>query len=270
MYLNQDLVKTSFNRLGPKLSVGKSHLERTSCLMYFFALDAVSLRLKFEVVDFDPSSELGKISRRLMDSEFSRLILFSSSNGIYTQLTGLGKIENLTKSPSMRIASNFYSVPLKNAASSSGEYSYPRRPDKPILSMGKSSTGHVWGVKKHQSWKTNLPVMFQHSSSPTPFTDIAIYVLRNHRFSEYGGEYYEVFENALLSKFSPELVEYWMNKLSSEKVYCAHIRDVFTKTNEKSKIASAFTDDVRKDSLSALQDRIKYLEQVLNKNGINF
>lgn len=270
MFLNQGLVRDSYQRLAPSLTVGKSHLERTSCLMYFLASDAVSARSGEQIVDLDPNSETGKASRRLMDAEFSRLVLVSSSKGLYKQVVWLGEVGVSDRSPSMKIASNFYSVPLKNAATSATGYTYPRRPNKPILMMGEASTALKWGVMKHPDWKTNVPVMFEHSSSSTPFTDLAVFILRDSGFAQYGGDYCDVFEKALSKRFSIELVSYWIKKIHLERVFASHMINVFSDISQDSQIQDGVASCPNGSGYAYLFDHINYLENLLRKNGVSF
>lgn len=270
MYLDQNLVKLSFDRLICNSQVGKSHLERTSCLMYFLAFDAVCAKVKDSLVDFDGDKELGLINRRLMDSEFTKLILLESSADVYTQVVELGKIEKLGKSPAMRIASNFYSVPLKNAANSSEEYAYPKRPKNPIFKMGNQATGFKWGIAKHPEWKNNLPVLLQLAKSSTPFTDLAIYVLRNNVFSSdaMNCEYYDILSDAIKLRFTFELAEYWSEKIKNERVFAKHIDSLLLASFMPSKILESFTNDIfHAESELAY---IHYLEMKLTLNNIPF
>jgi len=45
--------------------------------------------------------------------------------------------------------------------------------------MGKAATGKAWGLQRHPDWKTNLPELFHHRESRTPFRDLAIFLLRD-------------------------------------------------------------------------------------------
>src|SRR5579863_2784899 len=112
MYLSSEQVSVSFKRLSSRKQEGKTHLERTSAFMYFIAFDAVCKSKGKGPIDFDPDKNEGKSNRKLIELEFTKLVLLNKVQGKITQVSELGKIDHTGKDPEKRISSNFLTVPL--------------------------------------------------------------------------------------------------------------------------------------------------------------
>lgn len=225
MYLRDALVAESFLRLGPTNQVGKGHKERTSALMYFFACCAA-----FEKhgcpLDLNPDTTPGLRNRRTVEIEYTRVVTVSPVTfGKAVYVNTLGKVATSTIFPEKAISSNFFTVPLKNASRTSTVFEYPKRP-APILSMGEAATGMPWGLDLHQDWKANLPRFSADAVGSTPFTDLAVFVLRDEA-NENVGSLIDWASSRIASKFGSKVGSYWEAKLTMEKVLARHTENAF-------------------------------------------
>ena len=80
-----------------------------------------------------------------------------------------------------RISSNFFTVPLKKGSQSAKVYFYPNRP-VPVLKLGQVATGITWGISYFEDWIKNLPELLVDVKSSSPFTDLAVFVLKDFNF----------------------------------------------------------------------------------------
>ena len=165
-YLNSELVCKSFERLSSQITTGKSHLERTSVLMVFFAVNAACKNLDVDSLDLNPATLQGRNTRKSVELEFTKLVLVGNTHGGIKQVIELGKIDEDGTSPEKRISSNFLTVPLKRASDQTAPYYYPRRPKAPLLKMGPAATGRKWGIDYHDDWMSNFFVMLTTIKSP--------------------------------------------------------------------------------------------------------
>lgn len=237
MYFSSDQVHTSFKRLASRKHTGKTHLERTSCLMYFFAFEAVCKKVNCSLLDLNPDKTEGKNNRKAIELEFTKLVLLQRSPRQIIQVTELGKIDSTGKNPEKRISSNFLTVPLKKATEQSEPYFYPKRPPTPMIKLGKAATGLKWGIEQHQDWSDSLPKLLSEIKDPTPFTDLAIFVMRDTRINDEAKDYVDALSTALNERFNLQLAQFWNQRIKSEKVM-AH-RHILT--NPFSSTHQAFT-----------------------------
>ena len=129
MYLNSDFVKSAFLRLRSTSKGGKSHLEKTSALMFFLAFASLSKKEDSRILEFPPKS----YARREFENEFRKLV--SLERG--AQVVELGAVEyGYAKSPEKRLESNFLTSQLKKASEAGATLGYPQ-PPKPFLGPRK-------------------------------------------------------------------------------------------------------------------------------------
>lgn len=274
-YLSDQLLESSFERLSPK-SKGKTHLERTSALAYFLAFDAAAKRMGKWPLDLNPNKPRGKNGREAVEVEFARLVqLHDGKKGEKRQVAVLGKIHVGGKSPDKRISSNFFTVPLKKASQSSKPYLYPNRP-APVLKMGQHSTGISWGLDKYDDWQSNLSKLLMDFKSNTPFTDLAIFVLRDNEFQNPSDVMKELGEGLKL-RFGEELSRFWNTRIGKEIVFFkfsgeafqSNVPAFFLETKGGSP-GFKYPDDVVGTKIFVLEKRIEYLEGLLEANEIEF
>lgn len=267
MYLSLNQVSTSFNRLASTKSSGKTHLERSSAIMYFLALDAACKKKGVDVLDLHPNRTEGKDNRKLIELEFAKIALLSRNSELLYQVTELGRVRRNGNDPEKRISSNFLTVPLKKASEQSTSFYYPKRP-APLIGLGQSATGLKWGIAVYDDWHVNLPKLFTEMQSHTPFTDLAIFICRNAKLAE-GDNYVDVLNKAIESRFTKSLSRFWSDRIYREKVLAKHISSPFDTTLiqftghnsiEGLKIVLSTKDEMK--------DYISYLESLLRKNKI--
>ncbi len=278
-YINTQLIECSFKRLSPRKSTGKTALERTSALMYFLAFDATVKKNGHSILDMEPKSFQGKNNRNDMELEFVRLVqLKTTENGTTRQVSVLGKIETSDKSPEKRISSNFFTVPLKKASRSSEAFLYPGRPPAPVLKMGNTATGLVWGIGYNEGWQDNLPQLLSEAKSNTPFTDLAIFVLRDSTLQP-DSDFRAALVEGLKNRFTPEFSSFWAKRLDAEKIFAKHIDNPYQNCPPSAfadadppptQSQSSVSDILLTFSPEELIDRITYLEKLLDSNGIEY
>jgi len=278
MYLHDTLLRSSFDRLASRSAKGKRPLERTSALMYFLAMDAAAKKLNATPLDLNFQSNDGKQHRDTMQLEFCRLVrLHKSASGKLRQILKLGHVTTGGNEPEKRISSNFYTTPVKKASQTSKKIGYPNRPAS-LLTLGQGLTGLPWGVGYHPNWETNLPQFFTDFKSNVPFTDLAIFVLRDYVFPEDATDLRSELGAALALRFSASLTDCWVGKMNSEKRF---FRD--GEPHFQAEAPTAFKDDGREQPSTvsgvaelralgedALVNRVVYLEGLLEENEIQF
>jgi|GEM_PF-3823322 len=270
MYLSSEQVSASFKRLSSRKPEGKTHMERTSALMYFLAFDAVSKAKGSSPLDFDPEKNEGKNNRKLIELEFTKLVLLNKAKGKIVQVSELGKIDNIGKDPEKRISSNFLTVPLKNASDHSTPYSYPKRPATPLMKLGEAATGLKWGIDYFDKWKVNLPILLSDIKQSTTFTDLAIFIFRDTFFEDGLQEYKEALSSAIKTKFTSQLSEFWSEWIEKEKLFVKHIKSPFSIEHQPFG-RNITTDQSKYNSLDkdVLINHITYLEDLLSIYHIN-
>lgn len=217
-YLNPSLVKESFDRLAPKISGGKAHLERTSSILYFLAFDAVCHRKRETDLDLDPDRLTGKNNRKELELEFTKLVLLGNENGKSVQFLEFGRIDTSDKTPEKRISANFFTVPLKRATTESQPFYYPSRPRAPLLMLGAVATKKKWGVACHEDFENNFFVVLSTARSSTPAFDLAVVILRDVAFPSSAQELYTALSEELSKKFTPRLVILFKKRIEKEKI----------------------------------------------------
>ena len=270
-HFHPSLVQRSFSRLAPICAEGKKTGERTSAIFYFLACDAAMKLLGTEALNLDPDSHAGKRNRDAVTVEFARLVMLKKApSGEIRHVTVFGSVEMGGTDPEKRISSNFLTVPLKKASLARDPEGYPKRP-APLLSMGPAATGTKWGVKKHPDWQANLPTFLTELQSNTPFTDIAILVCRNHSFLQRPPTLRDGLKSAIGKRFTKPLADWLMQRIALESrlvsSQCPDFSDEYHEPLEG--VGPQQRPSQNAGSEQAMQNRIKYLESLLDKAGIN-
>lgn len=269
-YLNEQLIRDSFLRLRQNETGGKTGLERTSALMCFLAFDALLHRTGVNPpVDFDPEVSLGNNNRAGLTREFTRLVQLRNGTEPYHVLN-LGEVSIGGNSPEKRFSSNFLTTGMKKATTSQNVYEYPNRPC-PLIVLGPEATGVTWGMDRHADWKKNLPVFLQGRKTKTPFTDLAIFVLRQRGIESEASTLPEVLNDGLCEVFTQELCEFWKKQISLEKIYFEEVPEPFQDTAPAPFADCSWLGDLQPvNEVAMLSSRITYLEGLLQMHHIPF
>ena len=219
-YLSREIVGESFERLSSLNATGKSHLERTSALMYFLSIDTTFKYLNARgCLDLDPESSEGKNNRKQVELEFARLVLLGkTSDDKVMQVVELGKIDETGTQPEKRISSNFLTVPLKKASNQTAPFYYPSRPKAPLLKMGFSATGKRWGIGYHEDWAANFLLMLTTVNSKTPLIDLAIFICRDCVFDDRTIDIFQAIKEQLEKRFTNGIANFWTQRIEKEKI----------------------------------------------------
>jgi hypothetical protein len=126
-------------------------------------------------------------------------------------------------------------------------------------------------MQLHHEWNENLPKLLSEIIGSTVFTDLAVFVFRDHSFSNVPNTYLDALSSALESRFTPELAGFWKQKIKREQLLAKHIVSPFSPNHEpmlngRSRIRS----DKNCQDAYSLTRRIEYLENLLNENGIPY
>lgn len=277
MRFSAEQVKSSFIRLRQNIVEGKSGVERTSALMYFLAYDAVGGDQA--PITLDPNTAAGRANRDELTREYCRLVTVRviGPREIWS-ITDLGLVTRNGNTPAKRISSNFLTVPLKKASHRSSVVAYPNRP-RPLLNLGNGLGVGGWGIAPHPAWKTNLPVFLSERITKWPFTDLAIFVLRDSDFTR-RTSLQETIESLLSDRFSIPLSSFWIEQIGREFKYRSFepsdpwVRSNYHKVFEdKEWITSISNEDevsLLDDRVHQLETRISYLEEKLDENNIPY
>lgn len=276
MYFSEDQVSVSFKRLASRKRTDgkktKTHLERTSVLMCFLAFDARCKSANLARLDMNPAKPDGKANREAIALEFAKLVLLDPTPRKIKQVLELGKVSGGGKDPAERLSSNFLTVPLKKATEQSGPFFYPKRPPSaPMIRLGQAATGLKWGMDYHQDWPTSLPKLLSEIKESTPFTDLAIFIMRDTRLI--GNDYVEALSNAINARFSEQLANFWIEKIKKEKLLARHILvDPFSSTHQAfaRSTQTAVTNHFDIVTRNELLEHISHLEGILEANQIEF
>lgn len=273
MYFNSEQVSLSFKRLTSRKHDGKTHLERTSCLMYFLAFDAACKNVNRTILDLDPEKADGKHSRKAIELEFTKLVLLERMPNKIRQVAELGKVDCTGRDPEKRISSNFLTVPLKKASEQSQPYYYPKRPSAPMFKLGQAATGLKWGIEYHQDWPTSMPKLLSEIKHPTPFTDLAVFVMRDTLLEGKSKHYIDSLSVAISERFSTQLAQFWVKRVEREKVLAKHIlENPFSAKHQAFAKSAPHASTSRFDALPKddLIEYIVHLEGTLRANKIAF
>jgi hypothetical protein len=272
MFFSSEQTSASFKRLSSRKDKGKTHLERTSALMYFLALDAACKSSGSTRLDLDPEKVDGKNNRKAIELEFTKLVLLDRSPGRIMQVSELGKIDSSAKEPEKRISSNFLTVPLKKASEQSDPYFYPKRPATPLIGLGQPATGLKWGLGYSTDWQANLPKLLSEIKESTPFTDLAIFVFRDAEFPDDKTDYLQALSCAISDRYTAQMSAFWIDRIEKEKVLARHISKPFSQKHQafaklSKKASTAHLDGVKKEDLITY---VIYLESVLAANNLEY
>lgn len=227
-YLSQEFVGKSFARLSSRNIGGKTHMERTSALMYFLSVDAAFKYFGVSEMDLNPDILDGKNNRKQVELEFTKLVLVGHAPGKVRQIIELGKIEDSRPHPEKRISSNFLTVPLKRASDQVEPYYYPSRPKCPLFKMGLAATGKKWGISFHENWKANFLAILTTIKGSTPSLDLAIFVCRDCVVEDAMLDIFEVVEVQLKKRFTRDLSRFWIERIDKEKVFASKVETPFS------------------------------------------
>ncbi|HEX9980775.1 MAG TPA: hypothetical protein VGB50_09455 [Flavobacterium sp.] len=247
-------------------------MERTSALMYFLAFDAVSKTQGQGPVDFDPNSQYGRDNRKLIELEFTKLVLLNKAPGKIIQVSELGKIDCTSKDPEKRISSNFLTVPLKQASDQATQFTYPKRPPTPLMKLGQAATGLKWGIDYFDNWQVNLPKLFSDIKQSTPFTDLAIFICRDAFFENDPNDYISAIGQIISTRFSAGLAKFWIELIEKEKVFARHVSLPSSIHHEPFAKDGIKTEGIQAGILpyEQLANHIIYLEELLSNYPIEF
>lgn len=277
MRFSAELVKSSFTRLRQNIVEGKSGIERTSALMYFLAYDASYKNQK--PISLDPTTIDGKENRNVFSNEYNRLVTVRvlGPQRIWSVIN-LGLLERDGIDPVKRISSNFLTVPLKKASQRTSAIPYPQRP-RPLLNLGYSQGLGSWGIGPHPDWDKNIPIFLSERITRWPFTDLAVFVLRDSEFKR-KSKLSETIEELLATRFSSQLATYWFKQVQIEfnqkafKVQepwaISEYHNAFEDEEWISSLGVKGKPPSLRDRIKYLEGRILYLEGVLKKNNIVF
>lgn len=216
MFFNSSLVLQAFKKLRSS-GAGKTGMERTSGLTYFLAFDALAKRESAEVLGFSPTSKKGKENRdRFAELCAEWLSVAQDREGIVSSVDDFGHVALGGKSVATKVSSNFFTVPLKGASEAKDAQRYPRRPS-PLLMLGIQNEKEYWGVSKHGDWQKNLDAFLEGRKSTTPWTDMAVVLLRKRKISK-GNNFKKAVQAGLHETFTKELADYWSGKIEAETV----------------------------------------------------
>jgi len=278
VYLNPKLVSISFQNLAPTIKVSKKHSERTSALMYFLAFDAAAKRMNCCPMDLNPKTVSGKHNREALTLEFVKLVFLepASDNNI-RQVATLGHVVIAGKPPEDRISSNFLTVPATKASKAAEAYNYPGRP-APLLKIGEAATGLKWGLDYHSDWRENILKFFTEMRGKAPFTDLAIFALRNDSFPADLNDVREALACVLKDRFGEDLATFWAQRMEKEKYFFKHGDEPFRDSYQAPLTESAFSavggasdrDALQSLDKATLIDRVVYLEGLLTAHDIEY
>lgn len=276
MYFSQEQVFVSFKRLASRKKADgkktKTHLERTSVLMCFLAFDARCRGANLTRLDMNPDKIEGKGNREAIGLEFAKLVLLDPTPRKIRQVLELGKVSSGGKDPAERLSSNFLTVPLKKATEQSGAFFYPKRPPSaPMIKLGQVATGLKWGMEYHEDWPSSLPKLLSEVRESTPFTDLAIFVMRDTHLT--GNDYIEALSIAINERFSSQLAQFWIQRIKNEKVLARHIlENPFSSTHQAFARSTQTASANRFDGATRdeLLEYITHLEGILEANQIEF
>lgn len=274
-YLNRKLVDFAFKKLVSIRPEGKTHLERSSALLYFLSFDAACRDLEVDVLDLHPDSLLGKNNRQQVELEFSKLVLVQSGADGIRQVYRLGEIETGGTQPGKRISSNFFTVPLKKASEQKQQYFYPKRPKAPLLKMGLSSTGLKWGIKHHDDWRSNFPKILSDIPGSISHINLSIFLLRDERIDDKITGLKEALCDGLRKRFTEDVSSYVIGKINKEMIFFKYSEEPFSDyysqygniQNTESYLTVLNYENMKKNELI---ERVLYFEELLKKNNIRY
>lgn len=207
MYVSGKLLNASFISLKEEVPHSKTGMERTTTLFRFLAFDMLCKELNREEIDFSPGSA---DNRKKLIEYYDYIAKLSDS----TEVCNLGEINDKARHGTARIGNDFLTAQLKQANSTKGD-DYPSRP-APILRIGVG-TDH-WSIKKHTKWKLNLDKFFEGRKSLSPFTHLAIFLIKSKPILAPSSTFIETLKKELSTLFTTELSEFIIEKIDSESV----------------------------------------------------
>jgi len=264
----------SFEKLSSRDMVGKTHMERTSALMYFLSVDAALKHFDATMLDLNPDNLNGINSRKQVELEFTKLVLVGNSASGLGQVTELGKIEWGGNPPEKRISSNFFTVPVKKASNQTAPFYYPSRPtNSALFKMGQAATGKQWGICFHDDWKSNFLRILASVKSSTPSLDFAVFVCRDLPIDIEDLDIFTALEKLLKKKFTKNFADYWKTRIDKEKILARNIESPFAQ--KYSQFTTSYTqprNPMKKYELmnkSQLKERIYHLESMIAMVGLS-
>lgn len=277
MRFTSALIQASFGRLRQSIVEGKTGVERTSALMYFLAYDCATRN--HYPLSLDPDTSVGKQNRDALTREYCKLVTVRVLGpGKIWSVYDLGLVTLNGTDPAKRISSNFLTVPLKKASQRPSPTDYPNRP-KPLLRLGSGLGAGDWGICSHSNWGKHLPIFLACRKTIWPFTDLAIFVLRDSEFPR-RSLLKETLEYLIEDRFSEPLANYWKGQIAAEfriKGFRApepwsarDYHDAFLDDQWVKSISSEDPMTALNEHVKSLEQRVLYLERLLRKHDIPF
>ena len=269
-FIVAEIIANSFRRLRPRESGGKTHLERSSALLYFLAVDSTAKSIGTDVLNVSPHSATGRYQRRELELQFAKLVQLAPLNGVLRQVQSLGYITIGGIEPEKRLSSNFLTVPITKAATQLNEVVYPHRPTSaPLLRLGKASTGHQWGIRVHEKWSASFPRFFEQIPNSTFSFDLAVFLNRHKKIDDATEDIHSALESCLREQFSESVSEPWISRIRKERIYIKHL--TFPVFESKYRPWEELLEPSGEENNQAdLFQRVKYLESLLTLNKIPF
>jgi hypothetical protein len=266
-YLSQEVVCKSFERLSSRNTTGKTHMERTSAMMYFLSVDAALKHFGVSSLDLNPDNLTGRNNRKQVELEFTKLVLVGNSHDGVKQVTELGRIEEAGTHPEKRISSNFLTVPLKKASNQTTPFYYPSRPKSPLFKMGLAATSKKWGVSVHDNWMSNILAILTTIKGATPWLDLAVFVCRDCAIDDGTADIFSALKGQLKMRFTRDLADFWVQRIDKEKIMARGVEtpfsDHYAPFADSYKQPHAPTKPYEQMRKSELIDRIHQLESIL-------
>lgn len=270
-FIAPEIIVSSFRRLRPKATSGKTHLERSSALLYFLAVDATAKSLGAEVLDVNPDVDSGRTQRRDLQLEFAKLVQLAPYQGIFRQVQALGWVTLGGNEPEKRLSSNFLTVPVKKAASQTADVLYPNRPSSaPLLKLGKASTGSKWGIQVYENWSKSFPKYFEQVPTSTFSFDLAIFLSRHEKIDDTVSDLTSAVKGCLRNQFSCLVSDPWIARIQKERIYAKDLDRPAFEVDYRPWEELLTPTDVEPESRDELAGRIVYLEGLLQKHNIPF
>ena len=277
MRFSSGIVQASFERLRETVAEGKTGTERTSALMYFLAFDAAFVGV--DLVSLDPDTPSGNANRKRLTNQYSKFVTLRTCglSNVWS-VCSLGSITRYGADPAKRISSNFLTTPLKKASERAKPMDYPSRPC-PLLCLGPGLGAGNWGIKAHSDWERNISMFLSERVSRVPFTDLAIFTLRDSEFSP-KNTLNDTLMDLICIRFSKRLTSYWAKQLSRESKskglpqerswYGPEYHRAFEDEDWIARIGFADQEAMQDDRVTYLEKRVSYLECLLKEHRINF
>jgi len=219
-YLNEELVKNAFDNLRAK-GDGKLNHERSTAIFVALSFNAISHKTNEQVLDLSPDSDLGKYHRDLFKAQYEELVAIESGKQQkkYKQIWEFGVVKESSKSPSVKLSSNFLTTRLKKASTMMTALEYPGRPKGvPLLLLGEEGSGVSYKAKHTKNWFQNIPTVLRHAPTKTPLIDLALLVFRDVELTD-AKTPKDNLQTMIATRFTQDFSEWWIERLEKELIF---------------------------------------------------